>query len=60
MTTVTTSSPETDHIAPMVTPLEKTELKKKMLDACIAKQQSLISDFSDPHSLTHGNKRIGE
>lgn len=47
MTTVTTSSPETDHIAHMVTPLEKTELKKKMLDACIAKQQSLIGDFSD-------------
>lgn len=47
MTTVINISPETDHIADMVTPQEKTELKKKMLDACIAKQQSLIGDFSN-------------
>lgn len=31
----------------MTTSIEKSELKKKMLAACIAKQQSLIKDFRE-------------
>jgi hypothetical protein len=47
MTIVTSYIIPAQDISSMITSTEKSTLKKRMLDVCIAKQESLIADFKE-------------
>lgn len=47
MTRVITLKSVSLEIGMMITVIEKQGLRKKLIDACIAKQQFLIDDFKD-------------
>lgn len=59
MMVITNGSTQEPDIRSMIITTEKSMLKKKMLEACIAKQQSLIDDFKSRSKTLLGSIGLG-